>query len=559
MYLISVRRLGLPPLTGGFLWTLTCGLCTALAQGPFSTLPPANPGAVSNPSATNATAFAPSAPRHLTLAEYLQLVLDRNEALQGKLLELKISRKRYAAEKGAFEPDLVGSVDRESNFRQNTVQQQAALGLFATSPTFWEQNNNYSGGIEDLVPTGAKLRLGYSLEDLHNSIQPNSSSNDVAKSHEWVTFFGLTATQPLLKNAGFTATLASLRLAALDSEVAFQQYRRQLMLAVSTAEAAYWNLYMAQEQVRFFEESVAVAESILKDSQAKLDAGQGSQLEVMQSRSGLAFRQSKLADAREKQNEAISQVLGLYAALPVNGQEHVFAIDKPQLLDKKLSFYSGWRDAYELNPDYLAQRKKLLQAGVRIGYAHNQALPEVNLKGSYGLNGYGLNNDASWEQIEDRQFPSWSIGVELRIPLAGNIRARNELAAARLGEEAALVGLHDLETQIANAIHNAVQKVESRRDSVPRYQEVVNFATNVLQSQMDRLQVGKVESSKVLEADVDLFEAKNSLLETLVQYRRAMLELELAEGTLLKNRKIEVTQDALNGRTRVLMRPNPQL
>ncbi len=550
----------LPSLTGGCLCAVLVGLRTAGAQPTFSDIPAGPPPAVVAPRANPAAVptVTLGATNALTLRQYLQLVLDRNEALQGKFIELKISRKRYQAEKGAFEPDLVASADRESNFRQNTVQQEAALGLFASSPTFWERNNNYSGGIEELVPTGAKLRLGYTLEDLHNSIQPNSGTNNVARSHEYVTFFGLTATQPLLKNAGLNANLASLRLAALDSEVAFQQYRRQLMLAVSTAEAAYWNLYMAQEQVRFFEESVNVAESILKDSQAKLDAGQGSQLEVMEARSGLAFRQSKLADARERRAEAVNQVLGLFAALPVNGQEKLIATDKPELLESKTSFFNGWRNAYELNPDYLAQRKKLLQAGVRIGYAWNQALPEVNLKGSYGLNGYGLSNDSSWQQIEDRQFQSWSIGVELRIPLAGNIRARNELAAARLGEEAALLGLHDLETQIGNAIHTAIQKVENRRESVPRYQEVVNFASNVLQSQMDRLQVGKVESRKVLEADVDLFEAKNSLLETLVQYRRAMLELELAEGTLLKNRNLEVSSNDLNGRTRLLMHPNPQ-
>ncbi len=472
--------------------------------------------------------------------------MDRNEALQGKLIELKISQKRHNAEKGAFEPDLVVSADRESNFRQNTVEQQAALGLFASSPTFWERNNTYNGGLEELVPTGAKLRLGYSLQDLHNSIQ----TTNIAQDHEFVTFFGLTATQPLLKNGGINANLASLRLAALDSEVAFQQYRRQLMLAVSTAEAAYWNLYMAQEQVRFFEESASVAETILKDSQAKLDAGQGSELEVMEARSGLAFRQSKLADAREKRDEAVNQVLGLYGAMPVNGEEQFVAVDKPGLLGTNLTFFQGWREAYELNPDYLAQRKKLIQAGVRIGYAWNQALPEFNLKGSYGLNGYGLNPDASWQQVDQGGFPSWSIGFELRIPLAGNIRARNELSAARLGQEAALLGLHDLETQIANAIHTAIQKVQSRRESVPRYQEVVDFAHDVLQTQMARLQVGQIESRKVLEADVDLFEAKNSLLETMVQYRRAMLELELAEGTLLKNRGVDMTQTDLAWRTK---------
>ena len=57
-------------------------------------------------------------------------------------------------------------------------------------------------------------------------------------------------------------TLANLRLTALESDIAFQEYRRQLMLTLSQAESAYWNLYYAQEQLRFFKESISVAESI---------------------------------------------------------------------------------------------------------------------------------------------------------------------------------------------------------------------------------------------------------------------------------------------------------
>ncbi len=479
-------------------------------------------------------------------------MLERNEALQGKYLEYEVSRRRGRAEKGAFEPDFVASYEHDDNKRKNTsVQAAAEFG----APQFAEQNNIYSGGLESLVPTGAKLRLGYTLQDLKNTLQ----SPSVHSNGEYVTFFGITATQPLLKNAGFTATMANLRLAALDSDLAFEQYRRQLMVALSSAEAAYWNLYMIQEQVRFFEESVRVAETILKDSQARLDAGQGSELEVMEARSGLAFRQSKLADAREKLSEAINQVLGLYAATPVNGNERIVAVDKPSLTDEQLSFFQGWRNAYEYNPDYLAQRKRLIMAGVRSSYAWNQRLPELNLKGSYGLNGLGSTPESSWSDIETRGWPSWSVGVELRVPLLGGIRGRNELAAARLNQEAALTAMHDLETQIANALHTAMQKIQGRRESVPRYESVVDFANNVLQTQLARLQVGRVESRKVLEADVDLFEAKNSLLETMIQYRRALLEYELVEGTILKHRNAEVNQADLTARTRIYTRGEPDV
>src|SRR4029077_21090690 len=152
---------------------------------------------------------------------------------------------------GAFEPDWVSSILREANKRTNNTQQQAAQG---GQFLFSERNTIYDTGIESLVPTGGKIRLGYTLSDLVNNVNPlpffQSPTNKFIQ--EYQTFVGVTLTQPLLKNAGFGATLAKTRLAALESDVAFQQYRRQLMLTISGAEAAYWNLYFAQEQSRFF-------------------------------------------------------------------------------------------------------------------------------------------------------------------------------------------------------------------------------------------------------------------------------------------------------------------
>lgn len=45
------------------------------------------------------------------------------------------------------------------------------------------------------------------------------------------------------------------------------------MTVVSTAEAAYWNLHLAQEQMRFFEESVKLAETLVKDGKTRAQPG----------------------------------------------------------------------------------------------------------------------------------------------------------------------------------------------------------------------------------------------------------------------------------------------
>src|SRR6185369_9574116 len=177
-----------------------------------------------------------------------------------------------------------------------------------------------------------------------------------------------------------------------------------------------------------------------------------------------------------------------------------------------------------------------------------------DLKASFGLNGLGHDANEAHHDMETRDFPSWSVGVELHVQIAGGIKTRNELSAAKLRQKQALVGLKEIETQIGSAIDIAMRKVRAAQESVRSYQTVVNYNQNLLASQKARLDVGKVESRKVLEVDADLFEAKNALLDAQVQFRRSLLELELIEGTLLRTRNIDLTQPELESKTALLLR-----
>jgi hypothetical protein len=157
----------------------------------------------------------------MTLKEYLKQVLERNESVQERLLEFEINRRRNKAEYGAFEPEFFAAFSRERNRRRNTALEARSQQTSQTN-IFSERNSIYQGGIESLVPTGAKVQLGYTLRDLKNNLQTTPSlinfGTPLRTNGEYQTFFGLTATQPLLKNAWFPATLASLRVAAIGSD-----------------------------------------------------------------------------------------------------------------------------------------------------------------------------------------------------------------------------------------------------------------------------------------------------------------------------------------------------
>jgi outer membrane protein TolC len=476
------------------------------------------------------------------------------------MLETESSRLKWRAERGIFEPQLDSSITREANRRTNNILQEASQ---AGNMLFDERNTIVDSGIDSLIPSGGKIRVGYTESDLVNNVNPFGNiitTGSAFYTRQYQTFAGVSLTQPLLKNGGFTPTLVSMRVAALDSDIAFEQYRRQLMLTVSRAETAYWNFYFTQEQLRFFDDSVSVAQRVLEDSREKLKAGQGSELDVMQAQSDLALGQTKRNESQQDYYDAAQTMKTLAGTWPAPNlagpttEPRVHAADVPPQTNALISYTEGFSMATQLNPDYRIQQQKIKQEKLRLGYAKNQLLPELDLKTAYGFNGLGVTPGDSWAMAQTGNFPSWSVDLELIVPLGGNIKARNLLKAERVNLTEAYMNLHGVLSEIGNNLFIAIQKAQTCSNSIQSYQMVVHYNEELIKTELERLKAGTIGGHKVLEAEADLLEARQELAKALVQYRRTLTEVELADGSLLKSRNLETTRDELRRRAATLTR-----
>jgi len=247
--------------------------------------------------------------------------------------------------------------------------------------------------------------------------------------------------------------------------------------------------------------------------------------------------------------EAANQLNTLFSGTGGETNISVWAAEEPEVREVTLNFYDGYGAAIENNPDYLTRKHQAIAENVRLAYTKNQRLPQLDLKGSYGLNGLGLNPDESHEDLSHSRFPAWSVGVEFRIPVTGGIRERNEYAAAKLAKQKSLVGLKEIEVQLGNALSTAILKVNNLRESVENHRSVISFHQRLLENQVTRMQAGVIDSRTVLETEEKLFEARVALLENLVSYQKSLLELELVKGTTLASRNIDLTKAELQEMT----------
>jgi len=467
----------------------------------------------------------------MSLEETLSQVIDANLRLRSSKIDHAIAGERAKAERAIFEPVLLMTVAQESNRRLNTAEQFLSQRV----SEFSENNKILSTALEGTLPTGGKLRLGVQARGLQNNLQTTGTE-------EWETFSGLTLTQPLLRNAGWEAVATQIRLAASDSRVALQEYRGQLAAVLGEAERAYWELAATIAFVELRSSSVEIAEVMLADNRERLDAGKTTELEVLQAEAGLALRRSRLADATQRRVDAAARldaflgrrVTASQGVLPTESIETTVAIPP---LDEALA------ESLRSHPAYLAQMERCKQAGIRVAYAENQRLPQLDLKASYGLNGLSDSVGGSFEADWRGDYPSWYVGLEFRYPIFDSKRERHQAVAASMRSRQALIELSAIEVELMNGVHSLLEQVRSLRNRVVALDQVVALQERVLGNEQEALGAGRSESRKVLEAEEDLSAARLEALAARLDLRRALVELHVQEGTFLSRRGFELSEE----------------
>lgn len=235
-------------------------------------------------------------------------------------------------------------------------------------------------------------------------------------------------------------------------------------------------------------------------------------------------------------------------------ERRVVSVDSPALIDiSNFTFHDARYGADNWNPDLLAQKREIIKQRIRLGYAKNQRRPELNLTGDYGYNGLGDSPGTSFDDVSDSDFVTWSVGLELRVPLDGGGRTKNELNAVKLEAQQAELALKSMETEVSNGIKSALHNLKSTYSSVSNHDKVVGFYQSLLNTQLERLDVGTIDNQQVLETEEDLLEAKIQSLLAKVLFRRAVLQLQTLSVSVLKDRNIELTQELLAQQTKSLV------
>ncbi|TDI34468.1 MAG: TolC family protein [Acidobacteria bacterium] len=501
----------------------------------------------------------------LTLREALALALDNNLNIAVRRYEPIVSEADILFERGVFEPTLsfAGSQQELTSLSVDPfTQSQPSVvnNIRAGSVTFSDPLS--SGGRLTATFRGNMFRSG----DPRFAISPVFSSDLI-----------LTYDQSLLRDFGFDVNKTGIRIARRNLSISESQFRQAVIDTINNVEKAYWDLKFALQDLEVKRHSMRLSQETMAQNKIRVEVGTMAPIEVTTAEAEVASRHQEVLLAENAlENSRDLLLLRLNQpktsplwVLPVN------PVDEPPFdPEMTIDLEAAIQEAYANRPD-LEQTQFLLENDEDIvARARNGLRMDLTARAQYqrsGLTGKNtaqaldtdgdgipdlfiparsLLNDSfsdAASQIYDEIFDSWLVSLNLAIPL-GNKQAKARFLNARLRQEQRreFLDAQELDTVIsvrnsARAVHNTVERVQAARVNVRLQRER-------LSAENKRYENGMTTTFNLFQFQDDLTQAESMVSLALVDYNKALSDLETAKGTLARSRGVIVQDLMAQGR-----------
>lgn len=475
----------------------------------------------------------------VSLQQAIQMALQKNFRIKVEEFGPQIAKARQKSASGKFDPVLSFSYTRSENnqeLRTLNAQLLEETGIPGNpTPLLFArtQGNEIDASIAGLTPWGLTYDIGPSL------IFDNDNRRDPGYTR-YNSFFGINATQPLLRNFGTDVNLASIRIARVDRAVSQWQLRNEVINVVTDCIRVYSELCFAIENLAVERRSRALAEQLVKDNTKRAEIGVMAPLDVLQAKTDLAAREERVlvaerevADTENFLKQLITDEISTVLATTVQ-------VSPPQLPEiPRVDRQKDFPRAFELRPDYRQALLDIQRRQINVVFTRNQALPQLDLTASFGVNGIDSSFASSFERVTgnaNNNF-AWNAGALFSVPIP-NRTATGNLDAARLETAQALVGLKRIEQSILVEADNAAGHIETTRKRIEASKLARDFAARTLDAAQTRLASGTTTTFEVLQFQRDLATAEVNELRARADFIIALAEYARLTGSTLERNHI---------------------
>lgn len=475
----------------------------------------------------------------LTPRLLLQLVAARSAEVGFSKAQIDVAAQLSKGEAALYETVFFADAQRAGTLRQRTIEERLSSVATSNLAVLDETIKTAEVGVREKLPSGADMTLSYRGRSQRNNIIASASTSDTQHDGSMI----LQVKQPLLRGFGKAVTETDMRVARVEYQIAVQQYRQQLLKSGSDALALYWQLYRAREVQRIRQQALDYGHQVENDTLARIDAGKLAKSNSIESHAAVLVREVELIRARQGVREAETRLATILnvASLSSPGLSLQVAPDASSPAPDG-SAGQRYQAALLRWPPLAIARLRAEQAGVRLDFAKNQSLPALDLVLSRTRTGLATKYGDARELVQADTYPSWSIGLNLEIPLGGNGKARAQANAQSARVRQAEIEIESIQSALANDVENRWAQVVGGQEEMTRMESDVSLRTELLRIEQVRYDAGLGTLYQLLQREAELSESRQRLVDSNSRMGAANDALLFADGSLLEHYDITVKE-----------------
>ena len=464
----------------------------------------------------------------LSLDDAIRQAMENATAVRSAEGALMAAMGKARRERGAFDPELF--------FSLNYLDQQQPTASFFSGASILST-------IQTTSRTGLRMNLpsGTELEASLNTTRLKTNSSFAFLNPQHTVFGSLSLRQPLLE--GFqSAGRKELTQSEEELDAAQARYDQEILFTSAEVERTYWELYAAERDYAVQKLVHQQGQIFLKETELRTNIGLVGPNQVASAKTFLAEQSFLLLDREEELDRVSDRLASLIGARPESDKHRYATMESPPSDFPDVEVDELLNSAKQNNLELRAAQSDVEAARTQATAAGWQALPSVDLVGSLGGNGLGgtaqtvvFGGDTlqttrggslgdAIRQTYQRDFPTWSVGVELTIPLGFR---------KGLGEK------DRLDAEVSIAEQRYVEKVRSLEEQVrASYRELSHgkrrlaAAQEGVEAAQEQVRIGFIEFRNGRTTAFELVRLSTDFASSQQRYSDALVRTAKAATTL---------------------------
>jgi outer membrane protein TolC len=481
-----------------------------------------------------------------------QLQLQLNQAAQTLNAQVINAQNNALAIASAQQSVLANNLAGLNAQRAVLGEQPLSLtGLSALNPTLLNQvplltpnlneivilnqvNTQASTGFQGRTSIGTRYAISASLIDSRNTFTGNIAPVFTLDQ----TALLLQVQQPLLKNFGKDANLNDLRSAKLNTKVQTLTWKQAVSTSVQGVMAAYYDMLAALKDIQVRQEAITADSRLVDLYRRRVDLGFGSPFDISQAEVAVSTDHEALLVSKNNFLErqfALKRLI--VSSFEVTDGRIFFPESTPNLTPPTTDRGQLLHTAFENRYDFRATLLNADLQDIRLKYAKNQLLPQLDLIGSYGLNGLTGGTTTPEDALFTGHQPQWSIGIQFQYPL-GNRAARAQYDAFIAQKDQAIIRIKQSEIAVGVDVDTVISRIETSRQRVEAAQKTRELGEQAVRIAYRRLEEGQISAYDITEQQRKLYDARSRELGAQAELNKAVTLLWQVTGTVLTHENI---------------------